>query len=326
MRLRFSPRCALCACLVAALLTACSVSTLQRLDPSIASSTSANANHGARHRSWINTRHPTTVFFSVAGTGAVFGYDAKTGTQTEELSNFGGLSPYGLATDKVGNLYVAAANQDSQSSVMVFPPGSTNPSLTLTFPGNFPWGVAVSSLGEVAATDYFGDSVYFYKKGATTPFNAVTSSDIQREGFICYDAAGNAYFSATDASGAYVVAEIVGGGKGNSVSILSLTNKPYVQGVGADDNNHLLVLDGKAYVIYQYSLPKPTSPVGTIPLGNAINPQGFALTKSDKTFWEADYDDVTVSKYSYPAGGWPKQFIRSPGSAVGVAVSPLSNP
>ncbi len=296
----------------AALLAACSPNALQPQDDVATRATA----------SWVNAKNLPTVYVSSPGGATVTGFDQKTGEITEQIS-FNTASPYGLAVDKAGNLYVALA---SANSIYIFPPGSTKPSLELRYEGKFPWGVSVSQRGEVAVADYDSGSIYFYKKGATTPFNTVSSSSVGSALFDCYDSRGNLYFSASSPSGAPVVAQIVGGGKGNSVTILGITDLLSAEGIEVSSGNQLLVLDSKAQVLYQYPLPNPTTPSGSIALRNADYPYDFALARSEKTFWDVNYDDWTASLYAYPKGGPPKRWIRSGDFPVAVAVSAIGKP
>ena len=287
---------------VTGVLAACSGGGFGSVLPSI---------NGSTHRAtWSTSTPPPTVFVASDNGQSVEGYNQQTGALTEDIA-LGQGEPGGLAVDGRGNLYVALWYPCC--SVNVYPPGSTNPSSTLTYEGASPFGVAISSQGQVAVGDQNTGTIYFYKSGATKPFKSVSSSSVTSAGYDCYDSNGNLFFVATSPSfSESVVAEIAAGGK--SVKILRITNLKSPSGIEVDGTNHLLVLDASVFTIYHYPLPNPGAPSGsTIRGGNLKTPMDFALTSSEKAVWVTDYRNNEIAEYSYPKGGWPKKWIRSYG-------------
>jgi len=195
-------------------------------------------------------------------------------------------------------------------------------------PPSTPFSVAVSKLGEVAV-GYLG-GVSFFKHGKTRAFKSVSAGSIGNIWYVAYDSKGNLYLDASNGSGTVTVGAIVGGGKGNSINVLQITNVQGAGSVAVDKSDRLLVLDYKAAAIYQYQLPNPIGPSGTVSLTGAQVPLTFALTKSNSAVYVANANGFSESGYvwrfAYPAGGSPAQTINDYGDALSVALSPEQQP
>lgn len=259
------------------------------------------------------------IFISDVYDGLVNGYDLRTGQLTEQLTGFS--LPQTLATDRAGNLYVAATGD---SAIYVFPPGATTPSLTLNDDGWYPTGVAVSSKGEVAVSNKFSisyqqGSVAFYKPGQSTAFNLISSSTFSVPVFCVYDAHGNLY---VDGGGAYdgSVAEILHGGEGKSFKLLGIDGLGLIGGIQVAKNGDILVLDQAWDTIYRY-WPGHHQAAGSTFLQTNGDPVTFALVPPrQNVLYDADFALNQSDAYPYPSGGPPGRSL-STSYAVGVAIS-----
>jgi hypothetical protein len=282
---------------------------------------------GAAHsRSWIDLTNPPTVFVGSLGDSAVYGYSQKTGALTETIADVPG--PSGLATDGSGNLYVSTP---LDYEVLVYPPGSTTPSLTLTKAGPRAAGIAVSKTGQVAVVSASGPNgfVLFYAKSATKPFatralpaNYFPSQD-------AYDASGNLWVE-TSQSQNCTVFELVGGGHGTQIQQFTLSPQmPECSGIAVDSANHFIVnaVSNNANSIYTYQLPNLSSPISTTPItGDGSSAGPMALTASEGAAYVVEsLNSPDVARVKYPAGGSPRQTFSVNG-VTGIAVSPWLKP
>jgi DNA-binding beta-propeller fold protein YncE len=264
------------------------------------------------------------IFISDAYDGLVNGYNLKTGSLAEQLTGFS--LPQGLATDRKGNLFVAATGN---SAVYVFAPGATKASLTLHDTGWYPTGVCVSIKGEVAVANrnslsYGPGNVTFYKPGQTKPFNAVSGATMSTPEFCAYDVRGNLFASGVG-SGAGSVVEIVHGGSGTSFKDLGIHNIQIVGGIEIARNGDILVLDQNSGTILRYWRGHHKL-IGTTFLQSGGDSVTFALTPPSENFvYAADFGLQGAEKYPFPSGGPPIRSIPT-SNAIGVALSPWARP
>jgi hypothetical protein len=114
---------------------------------------------------------------SGSGAGQVYIYTARgQGQKPIAVITNGISSPAGLAVDPDRNLYVA---NSGNSTITVYPPGQTTPSVTYSDGVNTPYGVAVGSDGTVYIANLYGGQsgggiVTEYPAGSTTPDLTIT--------------------------------------------------------------------------------------------------------------------------------------------------------
>lgn len=224
-----------------------------------------------------------------------------------------GLSqPQGVAFDTRASLYVANTN-DSQ--ILVYRKPYTGAPVTLSDSGQYPAGVAVASDGTVGVTNITSTSggagsVSFYAKGATSPCAVVNNGSFARVFFDAFDRVGNLYVDGTDASGHFVVGEVIGGCGATSIAPLSIRNKIGSPGGVAVLTNGDIALGDQTgcnvtSIVYAYKPPSGGSlgsPVKTTTLKAVYDGVAFAFKPFDHTLWIADAGAGDFVEFTYPAG------------------------
>jgi sugar lactone lactonase YvrE len=265
------------------------------------------------------------------------------GTNQKEIGHISGVPivEY-LNVDRWHNLYVV---EFSAGKVVVFPRGATQPSRTLSVEpsGSFPNAVAISHAGEVAVGQFQTNGINFYHRGATTPFNIVKPpASFGSAGFCAYDAAGNLYVIGSAASHASHIGEIVGGGKGNTVTDFGVnTGITNAKGIQVDTQGNVAVV-GDSGTLNVYA-PASNTLLSTAQLNDppngGPNPNGgFSLLKSGTDLYVASailnqQNEGLALEYAYPAGGAILNTIAvqvppsgSETAVTGVAVDPPERP
>ena len=231
-------------------------------------------------------------------------------------------APNGLAVDRHGALYVANSN----STVEVYPRGSTQPSVTYTDGISFPFGLVVSpNTGRLYVANFNANDVTEYAKGSTTP--DTTISFVSLEGNDPYgmalDREDDLFVSALGYPTARAY-EIPAGS--DTPEDLGISGIEVMYGIAIDQKGDVVVVDQGAKAIYVYP-PGSDTPSKTITDG-LIQPILIALDKREHRLYVADAGsdghDGGLWVYSYPRCKLLTQ-IHLPGFTVpeGVAVSPL---
>ncbi len=246
-----------------------------------------------------------------------------------------------LNVDRFHNLYVV---EFSAGKVLVYPRGTTQPSLTLSVrpPGTFPNAVAISHSGDVAVGQFQTNGINFFHKGATTPYKIVKPVPGYSAGFCAYDAHGNLYVILSTANGPSHIGEIVGGGKGSSTVDLGVnTGITNAKGIQVDRQGNVGVVgdDGTLNVYAPKSNDLLSSAQLLDPPNDGPSPNGgFSLLKSGNDLYVAsallDGSLGQAYEYAYPAGGniintitvEPPKGGSSETAVTGVAVDPPEQP
>jgi DNA-binding beta-propeller fold protein YncE len=229
--------------------------------------------------------------------------------------------PNGLAVDRRGALYVA----DSNSTVEVYPRGSTEPSVTYTDGISFPFGLVLSpNTGRLYVANFNANDVTEYAKGSTTP--DTTISFVSLEGNDPYgmalDRENDLFVSALGYPTARAYEIPVGSDTPEDLGI----SIDVMYGIAVDEKGDVVIVDQGAKAIYVYP-PGSDTPSKTITEG-LIQPILIALDKREHRLYVADAgsdgNDGGLWVYSYPRGKLLTQ-VHLPGFSVpeGVAVSPL---
>jgi NHL repeat len=269
----------------------------------------------------INAKGGASIIVSDASDNVVDIFNAK-GVQTAQLTGFS--QPQGLALDTAGNLYVA---DTSNSRIQVYAAGYKGTPTTIPDPGEAPASVTIDRKGNlgvanIVTTSNGPGSVSFFNKGGTL-LTTLSNANFAKVFFDAFDDKGNLYIDGTNASGAFVAGEIVGGVRGKAISILATGNSVgFPGGIAISSTGKIGLDDQENITIFTYNAPVKGSlgmPIATTPLTGAGDPISFAFIPTNKHIWVADAagglsrpsvsgepDKVLVSsadKYRYPKGG-----------------------
>ena len=269
----------------------------------------------------IDAKGGASIIVSDASDNVVDIFNTR-GKQTAQLTGFS--QPQGLALDAAGDLYVADTNN---SRIQVYAAGFKGTPTTINDSGESPVSVAVDGNGNVGvanilATGSGSGSVSFFNKAGTL-LTTLSNANFAKVFFDAFDDKGNLYIDGTNASGAFVAGEVVGGVSGNAISILTTGNSVgFPGGIAISSKGKIAIDDQENVAIFTYDAPVNGSlgtPIATTPLTGAGDPIGIAFTRTDKRIWVADAarqmspasahvkpDKVLVSsadKYRYPKGG-----------------------
>jgi hypothetical protein len=258
----------------------------------------------------INAKGGASIIVSDASDNVVDIFNAA-GVQTAQLTGFS--LPQGLALDTAGNLYVADTNN---SRIQVYAAGFKGTPTTINDPGESPASVTIDSKGNLGVTNILTTSdgpgsVSFFNKGGTL-LTTLSNAKFAKVIFDAFDDEGNLFIDGTDASGAFVAGEVVGGVSGKSITILATGNSVGYPGGIAISSAHKISLDDQENVtIFTYNPPVKGSlgmPIATTPLTGAGDPISFAFTRTNKHIWVADAGRP-ASTVSAP--GPPKVLVSS---------------
>ena len=241
--------------------------------------------------------------------------------QTAQLTGFS--QPQGLALDTAGNLYVA---DTGNGRIQVYAAGFKGTPTTINDPGESPASVAVNSNGNLAVANILttsggSGSVSFFNKGGTL-LSTLSSANFAKVFFDAFDGKGNLYIDGTNASGAFVAGEVVGGVTGNAISILTTGNSVgFPGGIAISSKGKIALDDQQNVTIFTYNAPVNGSlgmPIATTPLTGAGDPISFAFTRTNTNIWVADaaapvkpnkFLVSSADKYRYAKGGASRKDI-----------------
>jgi hypothetical protein len=311
------------AVLVAIGLAACN-GQLTQIAPS--SSSAQSARSGPSGRSWMSpqAKKQALLYVSSVLTGDVYAYSYSTQQLMGTLTGF--EQPYGLCTDRKGDVWIA---NDGASELVEYAHGGTSPIATLSEPGEYPEGCSVdTTTGDLAVTNFSstegnGD-VAIYAKAQGTP-KTYTDSEIANYRFCGYDPLGNLYIDGATSSGAFVFAALSKGG--TQFANISLSQKIEWPGGVQWDGKWVDVGDTDAGVIYQTN-GEGGAIEGSVTLSGVdyVNQFWIVGAKASKTVKNAkvvapSQDGGNVAIFKYPAGG-DAQTKFSVEEPFGAAVSP----
>jgi hypothetical protein len=245
-------------------------------------------------------------------------FDAKTtklvGSLTDGLS-----SPQGATVDAKANLYVA--NTGGQN-VLVYAPGSSSPTETLSDPAEDPGDVAVR--GSVVAVSnvsgYSGSpgSLSIYVNGATSPSYTLTDPNANEGIGVAFDGLGDCVWSFSSSSNEGMIDVFPGCLQGASPINVGAIGS--AGGVAFDNDGNMIASDQKAAAVYRYSLLGPSE--------TTINP-GFCSPLFLN--FNVKFDQIAVAdpcagytwRLNWPSGKSTGRYDAGSGSEpVGVAFGP----
>ncbi len=260
----------------------------------------------------------------------------KAGTITATLAGF--QNPYGMATDKGGDLYVV--NQGASNVLEFAPPYTGAPIATFSDPGEIAIDVAVDNDGNVAVTNTettaagAGD-VVFYSNGSKNPTGKAMGNTFTSPRFCAFDKNGDLVLDDVDIfnTKAVNVGAILRGNLTNpNGKIITLTTSNaivYPGGVQVTPSGNVAVDDQSASPPSIYTYEAPTSrnlgsPISTTVLSGTDSPVTFAFSAEGTLVFTVDAALSTADLFHYPAGGSPIEEAGFPPFAtpLGVAVVP----
>jgi hypothetical protein len=238
----------------------------------------------------INAKGGASIIVSDASDNVVDIFNTA-GKQTAQLTGFS--LPQGLALDTAGNLYVADTNN---SRIQVYAAGFKGTPTTINDPGESPVSVAIDGKGNLGVANILTTgsgpgSVSFFNDGGTL-LMTLSNSNFAKVFFDAFDDKGNLYIDGTNASGAFVAGEVVGGVSGKAITILATGNSVgFPGGIAISSRGKIALDDQQNLTIFTYNAPVGGSlgmPIATTPLTGAGDPISFAFTRTNKRIWVAD--------------------------------------
>jgi hypothetical protein len=292
---------------LAALLAGCSGASFPGTSaPSVSAQT---LREHAGHGSWMapQATQARLIYVSSVLTNDVYVYSYSTQQLEGTLTGF--TTPYGLCSDKTGDVWVA---NDGASQMVEYAHGGTSSIATLGDPNEYPEGCAVDpTTGNLAVANFSsnsgGGNVAIYT-GAQGTAQTYSDPSIVNYRFCGYDAKGNLYVDGVNGSSAFVLAELP---KGDSTfkDIKISQNIEWPGGVQWD-GKHVAVGDTDTVTVYQVN-PTTGSVTGSTKLDGANYVDQFWINGSVITRKKArrarvlapSQDAGTLALYKYPAGG-----------------------
>jgi hypothetical protein len=253
------------------------------------------------------------LFVSNASADEVEMYDPKTPNPSPEGSITSGLStPFGLAVDTSGSLYVANLGN---SSVTVYKAGTSSPSLTITDGIDEPYDVTVDSSGDVFVSNLGNNTIVAYKSGATSPYESINFNSYGQAVGIGVDGGNNVWVGCDTTSSVY---EIPKGSTTPKDANLSGLNGTIDVSFGKKDVMYVSNFGGSNVTVYTYGT---TSPSTTITDGIEKNGPTFnGFTKSGY-FFQTNQEENVVGYMKNKTS--PFSTISGLSDPAGVASSPL---
>lgn len=262
-------------------------------------------------RGWPNGAPNRQMIFVADSSSGVLMYSPKTpnGSPIGSITN-GVNVPAGLATDKAGSLYVANLGN---STVTVYPQGSSSPSLTISSGISSPYGIAVDSSGNVFVSNLGTNDVTAYQAGATSPYETISFSSYGQAVGLSVDGSDNVFVACDSSNGVF---EIPAGSQ--TVQNSGLTNLVGPVGVAVGKRNVVYVANFGATNVNIYE-GGSTTPTATITSGiSAPTLGGFASSgryfQTNQGANVVGYKGLQTSPFSTLSGA---------SSALGIAGYPL---
>lgn len=286
--------------------------------------------HPFVNREFFAVGVPSMVAISDFGNNDINIYD-EAGTIQATLTG-DPLNPQGMATDRLGNLYVA---NTGAGNILVYAPPFTNPPTVWSDAGQFPADVDQRNNGGFgAATNIFAmnggpGSVSLFRNGIQVA--TVTDPALSEAFFCAFDKAGNLYFDGFNTSGQVIVAVIAHANTGGrTVQYLTTNNTLLFPGGIQVNNDGLISIDDQSgFAIYSYNPPvggSLGSPVSTTPVGSG-DPVTFTFKIHNHNLYTTNASNLDAEEYSYPAGSLENTIVCSGCSLpIGNAVTPTQMP
>lgn len=279
------------------------------------------------------------VYDNGLGDATIQIYSTATHKQVGAITGLG--FPISMKVDSARNLYVVELTPNSPS-VLIFPPGSTTPSRTISEAGYEPNDVAIGPDGSIYVANFCqGDVVQCYADGYTVKYPPVGSPTF-------YDVVGAPAFLAVRSTNQLVILgdasapvgdfpppprqlAVASDAKGYRVLNLRGSERALYPRIAVDRQDRLALMAGGSGQNSFLEAFKPPfrRPVATVPLpGVAFD---FAFPADGSHAWAAQYasgnSTATAEEVTYPGGQVVASFpvadvYGSNGYPLSIAVSP----
>lgn len=281
-----------------------------------------------RSPSWMapDAKKHDLLYISDEGTNDVYVYSYPAGTLKGTLTGFD--EPYGMCTDKAGNVFVT---NTEKSEILEYKRGAKKPIATLSDTGYYPVDCSVDpTTGNLAVTNFQalgskpGDVAIY--AGATGTPTTYSDSSIPLYEFCSYDDKGNLFIDGYNSTGGFAFAELPAGSSG--FTNISINATIYQPGGVQWDGKYVAVGDqyygnGPASAIYRVRVSGSS---GTV-VGTTLLKQGTDEVQVVQ-FWKrgtkvigGNVDAQSADIWKYPAGGNAGKIITGLKIPYGATVS-----
>jgi hypothetical protein len=293
---------------LAAVLAGCSSASLPGTS---AASVAQQASHvqTATRGSWMSpqAKKQSLIYVSSVLTNDVYVYSYSSQQLVGTLTGFN--TPYGLCSDKAGNVWIA---NDGGSQMVEYAHGGTSSISTLSDASEYPEGCAVDpATGNLAVANFSsntgGGNVVVYAGAQGSP-QAYSDPSIVNYRFCGYDAKGNLFVDGVNGSSAFVLAELP---KGSSTfKNIAIDQSIEWPGGVQWDGKHVAIGDTDAVTVYRVDTTNGKV-LGSTKLEGANYVDQFWINGSASTRKKAKRARVlapsqsggSLALYKYPAGG-----------------------
>jgi hypothetical protein len=252
------------------------------------------------------------LFVSDSSSGVLMYNPAKANSSPTGSITTGTSTPFGLAVDKKGTLYVANLGNNT---VTVYPKGKSSPSVTLTSGIDEPYGIGVDSKGNIFVSNLGNNEIVAYKAGASSPYETISFASEGQAVGLGVDGKDNVWV-ACDTSNA--VFEIPAGTTTPQNANLTGLNGPIDVSFGTADVIYVSSFGGSNVNVYKYGT---TSPSATITSGIETNGPTFGGFTFNGSYFQTNQSDNVVG---YKKGKTtPFSTLSGASSAAGIASEPL---
>ncbi len=222
--------------------------------------------------------------------------------------------PWGLYVYKGRTLYVA---NSSGSTVTVYPPGSTSPTLTYSADLSRPLYPIVDRYGNLFVGNANAGTVIEYKKGSTSPYQVLQVPGSEADG-MDFDKQGNLYVAYRAAYGIGSIEEFAPGST-QGTSLGMTLNQP--QGVVVDDAGNILVVETGGTDRIDVFPPGQTTPSVEVPIANTPNQIAIKRNRQRTIYVTTEGGPVYAIKYPFSKSSKVRLKEQLESVAQGVALS-----
>ncbi len=258
------------------------------------------AHHGTKERGWISpsVRFRRTVYVADGTEILIFPQGPRNPAPIGKITD-GVDSAYGLCIDRYGNLYVA--NQYS-NTVVVYPPGSTEPSQTYSDDLERPLYPEVDSNQNLWVSNADNGTVVEYKHGSTSPKQVLHTPGSEADG-LGFDVQGNLYVAYRSGYSYY------GSGTASIEEFNPHSGKGTVLGMSLDQPQGVVVTNEGTILTVETGGTSQTDRIDVFPPGYGVPtlevgvkdiPTQLAIDSHENTLFVSSLDHGYIYASPYP--------------------------